>query len=136
MLLAGNEKFKESQNQSKQCYRISSNIRPQTTLNSTRRAIRALKRFGREFDVLVIVVAHPSKSGAQKAPEEITLYDVSDSAHFANKADFGVVLSRVNGTAPGYEQSQVMIKKVRYQPLTGNLGTVFLNYNTHTRTFS
>jgi twinkle protein len=98
----------------------------------TGRAIRALKRFGREFDCLVIVVAHPSKKGAEKQPEEITLYDISDSAHFANKADFGVVISRVGNS---YE-TNVMIKKVRYQPLTGVPGTCFLTFSQSKKTFS
>jgi twinkle protein len=101
----------------------------------TGRAIRALKRFGREFDVLVIIVAHPTKSGAQKQPKDITLYDISDSAHFANKADFGVVIYPVEGTSPGYEQSCIMVKKVRYRPMTGNLGEVFFSYDMTTRTF-
>jgi twinkle protein len=99
------------------------------------RAIRALKRFGREFDVLVIVVAHPAKYGAQKEPEDITLYDVADTAHFANKADFGVVIARVGGEFAGNYVSNIMIKKVRYQPVTGNLGSVSLVYDPKTRTF-
>jgi twinkle protein len=99
------------------------------------RAIRALKRFGREFDVLVIIVAHPAKYGAQKAPSDITLYDISDSAHFANKADFGVVIARSGGDFTGNYVSDIMIKKVRYQPVTGQLGSVSLVYDPILRTF-
>ncbi|REB27992.1 AAA family ATPase, partial [Staphylococcus pseudintermedius] len=63
----------------------------------TGRAIRALKRFGREFECIVIVVAHPNKRASEKAPEDVSLYDISDTSHFANKADFGVVVARVGG---------------------------------------
>lgn len=90
----------------------------------TGRAIRALKRFGREFGCLVVVVAHPTKSGADKQPENISLYDISDSAHFANKADIGVVMARIGISC----ESQVMIKKIRYQTETGKPGMVPLTY--------
>lgn len=110
----------------------------------TSRAIQALKRFGREFNCLVIVVAHPTKSGAEKAKvyhkgkgedqiptNEITLYDISDSAHWANKADFGIVLNRIEGS----RETEILIRKVRYQELTGKPGVVHLTYDYVTRTF-
>ena len=100
----------------------------------TGRAIRALKRFAREFEVLVIVVAHPTKSAINKAPEDVGLYDISDSAHFANKADFGVVVARIGEDADCV--SKVVVKKIRYQPLTGRKGEVILNYNKDARIFS
>jgi len=113
------------------------------------RTIRAIKRFCKEFDVLVILVAHPSKGGAEKAKvrsigkdsygnqtevinNEITLYDISDSAHFANKADFGVVIHRIEDS----NEASILIKKVRYEPLTGGRGMARLTYNPDTRTFS
>jgi twinkle protein len=116
------------------------------------RTIRAFKRFGREFNVLVILVAHPSKGGAEKAKvkswrknsygekeevisNEITLYDISDSAHFANKADFGVVLSRIGEEGSGNFDSWIMVKKVRYQTLTGQIGKISLTYDPIKRTF-
>lgn len=110
----------------------------------TSRAIKALKRFGREFNCLVIIVAHPTKSGAEKAKvyhkgqgpdqtptNEITLYDISDSAHWANKADFGIVINRIDGS----NETDVMVKKVRNQELTGEPGMVTLTYDRRTRTF-
>ena len=100
----------------------------------TGRAIRALKRFGREFECLVIVVAHPTKNAATKAPEEVTLYDVSDSAHWANKADFGIVVAR-RGESEHDFVSSVFVKKVRYQPISGRPGSIELTYDPVTRTF-
>lgn len=107
--------------------------RGESLTDYTGRAIRALKRFGREFEVLVIVVAHPTKSAANKAPEDVSLYDISDSAHFANKADHGVVIARVIGTEC---DSRVMVKKVRYQPMTGKNGDVILTYSREKKVFS
>lgn len=101
----------------------------------TGRALRALKRFGREFEVMVIVVAHPTKSAANKDPADVSLYDVSDSAHFANKADFGVIVARVPNATEHDLVSTVLVKKVRYQPDTGFPGFVHLTYDPRSRTF-
>lgn len=98
----------------------------------TGRAIKKLKRFARDFEVLVILVAHPTKVAANKEPDEVSLYDVSDSAHFANKADFGVVVARHNGSFV----SEIFVKKIRYQPMSGYPGSVTLSYDPETRTFS
>jgi twinkle protein len=88
----------------------------------TGRAIQALKRFGREFDCLVIVVAHPTKEGAKKKPEDLSLYDVSGTAHFANKADLGVVIIRMG------DYTRVLIRKVRVQPDTGRPGELDFSF--------
>lgn len=106
----------------------------ETLSQYTGRAIRALKRFGREFECLVIVVAHPDKAARIKAPEDLSLYDVSDSAHFANKADFGVVVTRVG--EPQDCVSKVHVKKIRYQPVSGTLGEVDFSHDLKTRTFA
>lgn len=108
----------------------------------TGRAIRALKRFGREFEVMVVVVAHPNKNAAlrvltasEEDVAEISLYDVSDSAHWANKADFGVVVTRRGLSAQDYV-TQVAIKKVRYQPISGRPGFIDVSYDPESGTFS
>jgi twinkle protein len=102
----------------------------------TGRAIRALKRFGREFQCLVIVVAHPTKVAADKDPQKISLYDISDSAHFANKADFGVAIARlIDEGGIVTMESMILVKKIRYQPVSGQPGMVQLTYDPNTRTF-
>lgn len=97
----------------------------------TGRAIRSLKKFGMDFDCLVILVAHPTKGAANKDPTDISLYDVSDSAHFANKADLGVVIAR----EPHSLVTNVITRKVRFQPDTGVPGTVSLSYDPLLRKF-
>lgn len=99
------------------------------------RAIRDLKRFASRFGVLVILVAHPSKNGALKAPADISLYDISDSAHFANKADLGVVIAR-QGSMSHDTLTSIFVKKVRYQPQTGMPGEITLDFDRETRMFS
>ncbi len=50
--------------------------RPQETETQyTARAIRALKKFAAAYDVLVIVVVHPTKAGGGKEQGELSLYD-------------------------------------------------------------
>lgn len=109
--------------------------RDETMSEYTGRAIRALKSFGRKFDCLVIVVAHPTKSGTEKGPDKVSLYDVSDSAHFANKADLGVVIAR-RGDPQHDFVSAIMVKKIRYQPDAGRIGSIDVTFDPETRLFS
>lgn len=57
------------------------------------RAIRAIKRFAKQYDVAFWIAAHPTKphEGAKKIPG---LYDISGSANWANKADYGLTYHR------------------------------------------
>lgn len=99
------------------------------------RAIRALKRFGKQYGVSIIVVAHPSKKGAEKEPDELSLYDVSDTAHFSNKSDFGIVLARLGGGGEFDLETLVKITKIKYQGTTGYVGSLQLRYDPVTKTF-
>ena len=109
--------------------------RDETSTEYTGRAIKMLKRFGRQFDCLVVLVAHPSKSGAEKDPDRLSLYDISDSSHFANKADLGVVIARAGD--PRFDTTTaVMVKKIRYQPEAGRLGDVTVTFDKANGIFS
>lgn len=85
-----------------------------------------LSDFARRNDVLVIMMAHPAKplrsrDGSLEAP---TLYDISGSAHFFNKTDFGIVIFR-NHTERLVE---VHVEKVKFRHL-GAPGEVKMLYN-------
>jgi len=108
--------------------------RDETITEYTSRAIRQIKDFSRRFDVLFIIVAHPTKGARQKDAHDVTLYDISDSAAFANKADLGVVIARIGDLATE-NLTGVFIRKVRYQPLAGRLGVVELAFDRATGTF-
>jgi twinkle protein len=73
------------------------------------RAIRAVKRFARMYNVAVWIVAHPTKpqKGVNQMP---SLYDVSDSANWSNKADYGLVYHRRDKTV---NEAQLAVVKVR-----------------------
>lgn len=61
----------------------------------TGRALRAIKAFARNYDVAVWLVVHPRKPDLSGTKLRMpSLYDVSGSAHFANKADYGLIVWR------------------------------------------
>ena len=100
----------------------------------TGRSIRKLKVFAKRYDVLVIVVAHPDKSARNRDADAIGLADISDSAHWANKADIGVTIARI-GDDPDSTSTGVYIKKIRYQPEAGKLGENILQFDRERRIF-
>jgi twinkle protein len=81
------------------------------------RAIRRVKAFARRNNVAVWIVAHPTKP--QKGVNQIpSLYDVSDSANWSNKADYGLVYHRSDKTL---NEAQLAVVKVR-MGLPGHCG--------------
>lgn len=85
-----------------------------------------LTNFAQRNDVLIILMAHPTKQPKNKdgVIEAPTLYDISGSANFFNKADFGIVVhrNRIDNTV------QVHIQKVKFRHL-GECGTALFKYN-------
>ena len=85
-------------------------------------AIRALKRFARKHRVHIIVIAHPAKLQRDRNGEypKPTLYDIADSAHWANKADLGVMIWRKTGE----QEAEIAVVKSRYYSEIGRPGSV------------
>lgn len=108
--------------------------RDESITEYTGSAIRKLKVFAKRYDVLVIVVAHPDKSARGKDADGIGLHDISDSAHWANKADIGVTVARV-GDDPESTSTGIYVKKIRYQPEAGKIGEGLLQYDRERRIF-
>jgi len=79
-------------------------------------------------------VAHPVKSAGDKPSEKLGLYDISDSSHWANKADIGVVVTRVGDLSLSTETA-IFIKKIRYQPDAGEIGEATLRFDKFERIF-
>lgn len=95
--------------------------------------ISKLKRFARHHEVTVWLVAHPAKpqrqaDGSYNIP---SLYDISGSAHFNNKADAGLVVFR------DYEAKKTLViaKKIRRQPVCGMPGSIELMFINNERRF-
>lgn len=88
----------------------------------TGKAIKEFKRLARQMDVHVMVVAHPVKMGAGEKPG---LYSISDSAHWANKPDVGIVIWK---PSPESERAELRVVKSRYHDQIGVPGTVWMKY--------
>lgn len=83
--------------------------RDETETDYISRALRAIKRFAKQYDVAFWIVAHPTKpqDGNKKVPG---LYDISGSANWANKADYGMTYHR-----PKFDDNlaKIIVNKVR-----------------------
>ena len=101
-------------------------VRPQGMSGTeyTGTAIRAIKRFAKKHRVHAIVVAHPAKMmrGKDGKYPQPTLYDIADSAHWANKPDVGVLIWR-EGPEPGLPTS-IIVAKSRYHSEIGRPGQI------------
>jgi twinkle protein len=97
-------------------------------------AIRKIKRFARIHDVHMAVIAHPTKQSKDKEGnfQIPSLYDVSDSAHWYNKADLGAIVHR------DHEDGNTIFKvaKSRYHDQIGRPGQVKLRFIENTKSFS
>lgn len=87
-------------------------------------AIKQFRRLAKKHLVHVIVAAHPVKqrkldSGDYGIP---SLYDISDSSHWYNRADIGLIVHRdKNGTL-------IRIAKSRHHDEIGTPGDVPVNF--------
>lgn len=85
-----------------------------------------LTNFAQQNDVLVFLMAHPTKmpknpDGKFQVP---TLYDISGSANFYNKADFGISVHRDKE----FGWTEIHVQKVKYRHL-GQGGIAKFKYN-------
>lgn len=101
--------------------------RSQTEAVYTNGALRALKMLARRLDILLMIVAHPTKSGGERdGIEFMSLYDISGAAAFNNKADHGVIVFRPD---PARSEVQVKIAKSKDHRRMGVPGTVTMRFN-------
>ena len=87
-------------------------VRDETETDYIGRAIRTLKRFAKRYNVALWVVAHPTKpmkmkDGTVPVP---SLYDISGSANWSNKADYGLIYHRPDKSV---NQGTLAVVKVR-----------------------
>lgn len=94
-------------------------------------ALRSLKNWAKHLGVCLVIVTHPGKQIQSKDIDEISLYDISGSAAWNNKADLGIMLKRVN-VDDGCTQSDmvdVKVCKVKNQNRMGRPGKAVLNFD-------
>ena len=91
-----------------------------------------VKRFAQAHDLHVWFVAHPAKMRTEGGKTPVpTLYDISGSANFVNKADCGVVVHR--GEQSG--TTDIYVRKVRFK-WVGQQGKATLGYEKSTGAYS
>lgn len=85
-----------------------------------------LSNFSKRKNVMIILVAHPvkMKKGADGKFEVPTLYDISGSANFYNKTDFGLTVYRDFID----EEIKVFVQKVKFKHM-GETGHCVFKYN-------
>lgn len=91
--------------------------------------LERLLNFARRRQVLVILAAHPTKMKLDPLTKKFpvpTMYDISGSAAFFNKADFGIAIERDRGRGV----TRVHVQKVKFRHL-GYPGVASFHYNLH-----
>lgn len=93
------------------------------------RALRMIRRFAARYQVIAIVIAHPTKEvGKDGATRMPGLYDIAGSAAWFNKPDHGIVVF-----VPDAETGEtvIAIKKVRFG-WSGKKAEITLRYDPET----
>ena len=95
--------------------------------------LEKLRSFARRRQVLVILAAHPTKMKRDPITKRFpvpTMYDISGSAAFFNKADFGIAVERDRTQGV----TRIHVQKVKFRHL-GQPGVASFQYNTHNGRF-
>lgn len=93
------------------------------------KTLKKLRQFTRRNAVHIWMVAHPTKMFRNKDGEYPipTLYDISGSSHWRNKADNGIVVWR-DFNNPDSPRVQIHSQKIRFREV-GRIGVAELQYN-------
>lgn len=92
-----------------------------------------VKRFAVNHGIHIWFVAHPQKMSRENGKVPVPgLYDISGSAHWANKADIGLTVHRPN---PETSEVDIHLHKVRHK-WVGRPGKVTLEYDRVTGRYS
>lgn len=94
--------------------------------------VKQLRKFARKHDVHLIVAAHPRKLDRMKDGKYSipSLYEISDSAHFYNKPDIGLIIHRNEDGS-----TLLRVAKSRYHEIIGTPGDVNLHFDARSRRY-
>lgn len=94
--------------------------------------LKRMRQFARSRRIHLWIVAHPTKMYRNKNGEYPvpTLYDISGSAHFRNKADNGIVIWR-DLNEPTKRAVEIHVQKIRFREV-GKIGGCELLYDSAT----
>jgi twinkle protein len=103
-------------------------------------SLRKFKAFCSRWGCCLIIVAHPTKDAALsvKGGSPMSLYDISDGAAWANKAELGIIVTRTSQASdfvPGASLTRVDVRKVKFHE-SGQLGEAFLDFDVGLRRFA
>jgi twinkle protein len=97
--------------------------------------LTCIQRLCQKLELHCWFVAHPTKPTG-KETDAPTLYSISGSANWANKADVGLVIHRKQEvTGEKSSLAQVSIRKVRYRE-SGKEGSAWFDFNLKTNRYS
>lgn len=109
------------------------NMFDETDYKKQGKMLTKMSMFARQNNILFVLVAHPRK--LEKNPQTghfpmPTMYDISGSADFWNRADYGICLRRnqEDGSNVFMNNGQIGIQKVKYKHL-GQQGIIDFVYN-------
>ena len=106
-----------------------------TTEQWVSQSLRQVKSFARQHDVTFLIVAHPKKLGRDrngKVPKP-ELWDIADSASWANRCDVGVTIYRPD--LAGDDLTQISVVKSRDFYAIGTPGMITLRWQPETSRF-
>jgi twinkle protein len=94
-------------------------------------------QFAKINDVLIFLIAHPKKMNKTNGASDVpSLYDISGSANFYNKTDYGFTIHRkVDTDNVMMNEIQVHFQKIKYKHL-GKQGVITLKYDYVTGRFN
>lgn len=91
------------------------------------RLLNRMTAFAQQHDILFILMAHPTKVRKDNGNGGVpTMYDISGSATFFDKADFGIVVHRERDESKNY--TLVRVEKVKFRHL-GTPGDATFKFN-------
>ena len=89
-------------------------------------ALRSIKRLGRRYQMLIMLVAHPDKEGGREPKiENWSLYNMAGGAVWNNKADHGIIVHRPD---PDEATCHVKIAKSKWHNVMGRPGIVRMRF--------
>lgn len=93
--------------------------------------------FAKMNDILIFLVAHPRKMNKVGGKIEVpSLYDISGSANFYNKTDYGITVHRKSDDQNIMQNEvEIYFQKIKFKHL-GKQGIISLNYDSVTGRFN
>ena len=106
-----------------------------TTEQFISQSLRLVKSFARTHDVTIVIVAHPRKLGRDKNGKvpKPNLWDIADSAAWANRCDAGIVIYRPSMLENGL--TEISVEKSRDHYAIGTPGCITLQWQPDTSRF-